>query len=255
MILLILTTSHISVERVGRMYFLNLGVKGLVDNPVFCQLLFRAGFALGRSWSWRMTADLVTCVFALQESDEEANGDTSDGSSTTGGRDSVQPDNADASSVCSNSSNNDDALSNRSSSPAGARPEGPVADTLPAKMKRVLIEEGRSCARTDAVFIGARRPRPKSPCAASSSDSGVAKETHDKAEVSGGRPGCLALAVLTGFVASAKLPDDRGSNISSYDWIVLLVVSVLASRFGTGLHAQMFNKIQSNLAISRSHGT
>lgn len=118
-----------------------------------------------------------------QDSDEDANDNASDTSSTTGGRDSVVPDH-DASSVCSNSSNNnDDAASNRSCSPAGNRLEAPGPVALPAKFKRVICgEEGRSCVRTDVIFV---RPRPEKPkkeptC---SRETSVCKESPSKAEV------------------------------------------------------------------------
>lgn len=118
-----------------------------------------------------------------QDSDEDANDNASDTSSTTGGRDSVAPDH-DASSVCSNSSNNnDDAASNRSCSPAGNRIEAPGPVVLPDHFKRVICgEEGRSCVRTDVIFV---RPRPEKPkkeptC---SRETSVSKESPSKAEV------------------------------------------------------------------------
>ena len=96
-----------------------------------------------------------------QDSDEDANDNASDTSSTTGGRDSVVPDH-EASSVCSNSSNtNDDAASNRSCSPAGSRLEPPAP--LPPNFKRLFCgEEGESCVRTDVIFVHPDKPKKES---------------------------------------------------------------------------------------------
>ena len=114
-----------------------------------------------------------------QDSDEDANDNASDTSSTTGGRDSVVPDH-DASSVCSNSSNNnDDAASNRSCSPAGSRLEAP--GPLPANFKRIISgEEGRSCVRTDVIFVHPEKPKKEPTC---SRETSVSKESTSKAEV------------------------------------------------------------------------
>lgn len=116
-----------------------------------------------------------------QDSDEEANDNASDTSSTTGGRDSVVPDH-DTSSVCSNSSNNnDDAASNRSCSPAGNRLEAPGPMVLPNNFKQVISgEEGRSCVRTDVIFVRPEKPKKEPMC---SRETSVSKESPSKAEV------------------------------------------------------------------------
>ncbi|XP_058967313.2 arginine-glutamic acid dipeptide repeats protein isoform X1 [Pocillopora verrucosa] len=113
-----------------------------------------------------------------QDSDEDANDNASDTSSTTGGRDSVLPDH-DASSVCSNSSNNNDEVaSNRSCSPADA--SEPIK--LPDRFKRLISgEEGRSCARTDVVFVHSEKPKKDTTC---SREVSVTKESSSKAEAS-----------------------------------------------------------------------
>ena len=88
----------------------------------------------------------------------------------------------DASSVCSNSSNNnDDAASNRSCSPAGSRLEAPGPVELPGKFKRVISgEEGRSCVRTDVIFLHPEKPKKEPTC---SRETSVSKESPSKAEV------------------------------------------------------------------------
>ena len=80
----------------------------------------------------------------------------------------------DASSVCSNSSNNnDDAASNRSCSPALVE--------LPKKFKRMIAgEEGRSCVRTDVIFVHSEKPKKEPTC---SRETSVTKESPSKAEV------------------------------------------------------------------------
>lgn len=84
-----------------------------------------------------------------------------------------------ASSVCSNSSNNnDDVASNRSCSPAGSRLEAP--GTLPPNFKRVISgEEGRSCVRTDVIFVHPEKPKKEPTCR----ETPVSKESPSKAEV------------------------------------------------------------------------
>ena len=84
----------------------------------------------------------------------------------------------DASSVCSNSSNNnDDLASNRSCSPADA----PEPVKLPERFKRVSTgEEGRSCARTDVIFVHSEKPKKDTTC---SRETSVSKESPSKAEV------------------------------------------------------------------------
>lgn len=83
----------------------------------------------------------------------------------------------DASSVCSNSSNNNDEVaSNRSCSPADA----PEPIKLPDKFKRLMAgEEGRSCARTDVVFVHSEKPKKDTTC---SREVSVSKESSSKAE-------------------------------------------------------------------------
>lgn len=84
----------------------------------------------------------------------------------------------DASSVCSNSSNNNDEVaSNRSCSPADA--SEPIK--LPDRFKRLISgEEGRSCARTDVVFVHSEKPKKDTTC---SREVSVSKESSSKAEV------------------------------------------------------------------------
>ena len=124
----------------------------------------------------------VSHLFIIsQDSDEDAIDNASDTSSTTGGRDSVLPDH-DASSVCSNSSNNDDAASNRSCSPSGSRIEVPGPPPLPGNFKRVISDqEGRSCVRTDVIFVQPEKPK-KEPT--STRETSSSKNSPSKAEVS-----------------------------------------------------------------------
>lgn len=81
--------------------------------------------------------------------------------------------------MCSNSSNNnDDVASNRSCSPAGSRLEAP--GTLPPNFKRVISgEEGRSCVRTDVIFVHPEKPKKELTCR----ETPVSKESPSKAEV------------------------------------------------------------------------
>lgn len=133
-----------------------------------------------------------------QDSDEDANDNASDTSSTTGGRDSVVPDH-EASSVCSNSSNNnDDVASNRSCSPTGSRLEAP--GTLPPNFKRVISgEEGRSCVRTDVIFVHPEKPKKEPTCR----ETPVSKESPSKAEA--------------GESSSSDAQIRSNANPSSYD--------------------------------------
>ena len=55
---------------------------------------------------------------------------------------------------------------------------GPVS--LPPKFKRVITEEGRSCVRTDVVFVHPEKPKKDPAC---SRETSVSKETSSKAEV------------------------------------------------------------------------
>ena len=81
--------------------------------------------------------------------------------------------------MCSNSSNNnDDVASNRSCSPAGSRLEEP--GPLPPNFKRVVSgEEGRSCVRTDVIFVHREKTKKEPTCRETS----VSKESPSKAEV------------------------------------------------------------------------